>query len=66
MDWKELQSAAAPELHRRLAQQREQLRDLRFRVSQGTHKDVAEIGATRKVIARLLTRIKQLERETKS
>jgi ribosomal protein L29 len=65
MEWKELQSTSAAELQRRLQEQRERLRDLRFRVSQGTEKNVAAIRATRLAISRILTRLKQLESQPK-
>jgi ribosomal protein L29 len=65
MEWKELQSTSAAELQRRLQEQREQLRDLRFRVSQGTEKNVAAIRSTRLAISRILTRLKQLESQPK-
>ena len=63
MEWKELSQASPAELNRRLTAQREQLRDLRFRISQGTHKDMAEVGATKKVIAQILTRLTQLAKK---
>lgn len=65
MEWKDLQSTSAAELQRRLQEQREQLRDLRFRVSQGTEKNVAAIRSTRLAISRILTRLKQLESQPK-
>ena len=61
MEWKELQTTSAAELQRRLQEQREHLRDLRFRVSQGTEKNVSAIRTTRLAISRILTRLKQLE-----
>ena len=65
MEWKELHSTSAAELQLRLQHQREQLRDLRFRVSQGTEKNVAAIRSTRLAISRILTRLKQLESQPK-
>ena len=59
MEYKELQQKSAPELQRLLASLREQLRDKRFRVSEGQHKDVREIRELKKDIARLLTRLHQ-------
>lgn len=66
MEWKELSQASPTELNRRLTAAREQLRDLKFRVSQGTHKDMAEIGATKKTIAQILTRLTQLAKTPKA
>lgn len=56
-EWKDIQTKETPELIRELAASREKLRDLRFRVSQGQHKDVREIRELRVRIARLGTLI---------
>lgn len=42
-----------------LAEERERLRDLRFRVAGGQLKDVRDIRAARQLIARLLTLLKE-------
>jgi large subunit ribosomal protein L29 len=60
MDYKELRQKSAPELQRLLAAWREQLRDKRFRISQGQHKDVREIRELKRDIARVLTHLRQL------
>ena len=60
MDWTEIKNANATELQRRLNELREQLRDLRFRVAAGSHKDVRDIRETRQQIARVMTRLKQV------
>ncbi len=55
MELKDLKQKTPAELRTLLAEGRERLRDLRFRVSQDAHKDVREIREVRKVIARILT-----------
>ena len=60
MDFKELRQKSVPELQRLLAAWREQLRDKRFRVAQGQHKDVREIRELKRDIARVLTQLRQL------
>ncbi len=54
-EWKDILNKDVLELRRQLAESREKLRDLRFRVSQGQHKDVREIRELRTRIARLQT-----------
>ncbi|OGL74215.1 50S ribosomal protein L29 [Candidatus Uhrbacteria bacterium RIFCSPHIGHO2_12_FULL_57_11] len=54
-EWKEIQNKEIPELVREMAASREKLRDLRFRISQGQHKDVREVREIRVRIARLAT-----------
>lgn len=51
----ELKEKKETELRKFLAEEREKLRDLRFRVSQTQMKDVREIRALRLRIARILT-----------
>ncbi len=46
------------ELRKLLAEEREKLRDLRFRVSQAQLKDVREVRASRRSIAHILTALK--------
>lgn len=55
MKFSELKTMSSKELHRQLSEQREKLRTLRFRVTNGQEKDVREIRSTRKRIAHLLT-----------
>lgn len=59
MDIKELRQKGEDELQKLLKAQREQLRDLRFRVSSKQHKDVRELREARHVIARILTVLKE-------
>lgn len=55
MELKELRRLDSPALKKLLAEERERLRDLRFRVAAGQYKDVREIRAARLLVARLLT-----------
>ncbi len=57
MKYSELQHKSPQELQRQLAQARAQLRDLRFKVAQGQHKDVRDIRERKQEIARILTRL---------
>lgn len=60
MNYQELKPKTAAELQRELARLRELLRDRRFKVAQGQHKDVRELRELKHDIARLLTRLKEL------
>lgn len=55
MQLNDLKQKTPAELRTLLAEARERLRDLRFRVSQDAHKDVREIREVRTAIARILT-----------
>ncbi len=66
MTLKELQQKTEAELRTILAEARERLRDLHFRVSQDAHKDVREIREVRTAIARILTLLKQPNRTPKT
>ena len=59
MDFKELRQKSPVELQRLLQEKRDQLRDRRFKVAQGQHKDVRELRELKQDIARLLTKMKQ-------
>lgn len=59
MKYSELQHKSSTELQRQLAQLREQLRDRRFKVAEGQHKDVREIREIKRNIAQILTKIRQ-------
>ncbi len=59
MDIKELRQKSEDELKKLIKLQREQLRELRFRVSTKQHKDVRELREARHVIARILTVLKE-------
>lgn len=68
MEFSELTNVSEAELQRRLSGLREQLRDLRFKVSQGQHKDVRDIREIKKNIARIMTRLSvtKIQPSTKS
>lgn len=57
MDIQEIKKKSIDVLQRELAHLREELRDVRFRVSQNQHKDVREVRTKKKMIARLLSEI---------
>lgn len=66
MDFKELRQKSPVELERLLQEKRGLLRDRRFKVAQGQHKDVRELRELKQDIARLLTKMKQPATETPS
>lgn len=55
----DLSNLTPVEMHRRLQALREQLRDLRFKVDGGQHKDVRDLRDVRRNIARILTKLGQ-------
>ena len=59
MDIKGLRKKSDAELQKILKQQREQVRDLRFKVSAKQHKDVRELRDARKSVAQTLTILKE-------
>ena len=59
MNLKDLSTKSEAELHKTLAQEREKLRDLRFKDSSRQLKNVKEIRSTKKNIARILTLLNQ-------
>jgi ribosomal protein L29 len=64
MDLKELIQKNPSELRVLLAEARERLRDLRFRVSQEAHKDVREIREVRTAIARIQTLLTKKDKQS--
>lgn len=64
MTWTELKQKSATELQRLLHDQQDQLRDRRFKVAQGQHKDVREIRELKHAVARIQTRLQQLRTVT--
>lgn len=58
MELKEIRSKSDEELRKLLAEQRERLRDLRFKVSTRQHKTVRDVREVKSNIARILTVIK--------
>jgi len=61
MDLKEIRKKNDEELRKLLAEQREKLRELRFKVSTKQHKTVRDVRKLKQFIARLLTVIKERE-----
>lgn len=55
----DLSNLTPVEMQRRLHALREQLRDLRFKVDGGQHKDVRDLRDVRRNIARILTKLNQ-------
>lgn len=55
MELKELKTKSEAELHRLLAESRDQLRELRFKDASRQLKDVRDIREVKKLIAQILT-----------
>ena len=55
MNWKELKEKSDAELHKLLAQQREKIRDLNFRIAHKEVKNHQEYKKARRDIARIKT-----------
>ncbi len=55
MDFKEIKTKSISDLHKLLADTRENLRDLRFKAFAGSLKKVREIRLKKREIARILT-----------
>lgn len=64
MKFSDLKHKSTTELNRELTQLRATLRDRRFKVAQGQHKDVREIREAKTDIARILTRLQELSTTT--
>lgn len=60
MKFKDLQNKTKEDLQRILQEERDKLRDLRFKDSNKQLKNVKEIKATRVDIAQILTKLKQI------
>lgn len=58
MDFAELKGKTLAELQKLLAESRERLRELRFKVANGQLKDVREIRELRRSIAQILTKLR--------
>lgn len=56
---KELREKSDAELGNLLREQREKVRELRFKVSQDQHKDVRDLRDAKKLVARLLTILRE-------
>ncbi len=66
MQWSEIQSKSTAELTRELAAARERLRQMRFQISQGQHKQMHQVHETKQLIARILTKMTKDQSTTKS
>ncbi len=55
MDFKELKNKKESELHKLLAENRDKLRDLRFKDANKQLKNIREIRSIRMIIAKILT-----------
>lgn len=55
MEFKEIKTKGQAELHRLLAETREQVRQLRFRNASGQLKKVRDLRSAKKLAARILT-----------
>lgn len=58
-DWKQLKSKSGADLQKQLSEDRDKLWQLKVDLAAGKVKNVREIRATRKNVARVLTLIKQ-------
>ncbi len=63
MQYFEVKELPLKELHRLLAEQRQKLRDLRFKTANGQLKSTHEVNVTKQFIARLLTRMNELRNQ---
>ncbi|MDP2631929.1 MAG: 50S ribosomal protein L29 [Candidatus Uhrbacteria bacterium] len=61
MEWKELEKKSANELKKILSEERSSLHELRLKLSVNQLKDVRSVRKKKKLIARIETRISQLE-----
>lgn len=65
MNFKDIEKKSANEINKMLSEERAKLHDMRFKTSVNQIKDVSKISVSKKTIARLLTRLKQLEYENR-
>ena len=65
MKFKDLQNKTKEDLQKLLQEERDKLRDLRFKDSNKQLKNVKEIKATRSTIAQILTKLKQISLDKK-
>lgn len=66
MEYKELKNKSENELQKILTENRERLRDLRFRVSQKQVKNIREIRVVKRTIARCLMLLKKFQNQPKN
>lgn len=63
MKFKELQNKDTSQLHRLLAQYRDDIRQLNFKVASNQLRDVKQLRKTKKTVAKILTLLNQREKE---
>lgn len=63
---KELRQKTSLELKKLLASTREQVRDLRFKVAAKQHKDVRNLRETKRLLARIMTILKERSNKSKA
>ncbi|MBU0613750.1 50S ribosomal protein L29 [Patescibacteria group bacterium] len=66
MEYKELKEKSAKELQKILAEERASLYDLRLKLSVNQLKDMSKVKSVKLEIARILTRLGELNREQKA
>jgi len=65
MEFQDLKNKSEKELHEALVEKREELRELRFKVSENQLKNVRLIRVARKLIAQILTLLRQKKASVK-
>ncbi|MBU1164676.1 50S ribosomal protein L29 [Patescibacteria group bacterium] len=65
MEYKELKKKSVKDLQKFLAENREKLRDLRFKVSQKQVKNIREIRVVKKTIAQILMLLNAEQKQSK-
>ena len=65
MEFKELKNKSESELQRLLEEERDKLREMRFKVAQRQLKRVKDIQKTKKIVAQILTLLNNKEEITK-
>lgn len=63
--YKELKLKSESELHKLLAENREKVRDLRFKASQNQLKEVRKLREAKKAIAQIITILNSLKKSSK-
>jgi large subunit ribosomal protein L29 len=63
MEFKELKDKKTSDLHKLLAEHRDQIRQLRFKDAVNQLKDVRKIRKTKKTVARISTLLNQREKQ---
>ncbi len=66
MEWRDIQAKSEGELEELLSEMRSKLVDVRFKAATGALKQVHEIEKNRKLIARILTRLHQLNSKSQA